>query len=79
MKINTKLLKVAILVDIIEAEIVAICPSVNIGDVKTMYLLSSLQGTCKRYRNMFDDINDEFAEKVGELSDIIDEQIESVL
>jgi hypothetical protein len=77
--INKKLLKVNILADIIEAEIKGITPEVNVNNTSVVQKLASLEGSCKRFRKVFDSINDEFALKLGDVSDIIDEKINEIL
>lgn len=79
LKINKKLLKINILADIIEAEILGVNPEVNVNNTDVVLKLGSLSGSCKRFRKVFDSINDEFALKLGDVSDMLDLQIDKIL
>lgn len=78
-KAGVKLIKIFILADIIEAEILEINPSVTINDTATMLSMENLKNSCKRYRIKCDTGNQEFAEKIGELSDFLDVEINKIL
>jgi hypothetical protein len=79
LEINKKLLKINILADIIEAEIVGVNPAVTVNNNEVVLKIASLEGSCKRYRKVFDSINDDFALKLGEVSDMLDVQIDKIL
>lgn len=72
---SIKLFKAAIHADIIEAVITQINPIRNIKDQKLMMAADKLRKSASEFRKAYGNLNPEFEEKLGEIIDIVDDEI----
>lgn len=75
LKLSAVMLKVFYLADIIEAEITALNPISNVKDTELVLNLESLKKQATKYRKLYDSIDTDSREIIGEISDMIDNQI----
>lgn len=79
LKLSAVLLKVYFLSDIIEAELTALNPIRNITEQNMMMILERLKKVCTEYRKMYENVDSDSSEIIGELSDLIDNEIIKLL
>lgn len=76
---TAQLFKTAIHADITEALLEAVSPIRNVENQELMYAAVKLHEASKRYRLAYEKIHPAFKEKIGEITDKVDEELMKIL